>query len=334
MLGMSEELAVALALVAGVTASWLVAQLLRRRRHLALVAANRKLESQLRERSHKLHAFAVELIRAEEEQRARIARELHDSLGQMMTAVNIGLEVLKESQGADEGQRRAQVEDLRALAAQVMGEMRRISQELRPAVLDEVGLSEAVRALSERMARHAQIPIDCLIDGEVNVLPADSAIACYRLVQEALNNVVKHSGATRASVYLVRKGGTLSASVTDNGKGIDYDPATLDGHYGIMGLQERISALGGRFAIGRPGHGSGTRITADFPVGLTTEITPPNPTPIGELPALPVAATPASPVAATPASPAGATPTSPAGAAPTKENASTPAGSLTRDPAR
>ncbi|MFI5291033.1 MAG: sensor histidine kinase, partial [Polyangia bacterium] len=138
------------------------------------------LSAQLVDRQGKLRAFAVELIRAEEEQRTRIARELHDGLGQMMTAVNIELQVLKDA-ASDE--LRPRVDDVRALSAQVMGEMRRISQELRPAIHDEMGLAEAVRALVSRMARLGAVAIEVQVAGDVDVLPADAAIACYRMVQ-------------------------------------------------------------------------------------------------------------------------------------------------------
>jgi signal transduction histidine kinase len=222
----------------------------------------RGLEERVAERSTKLHAFAVELIKGEEEQRSRIARELHDGLGQMMTAVNIELQVLKD---AAPPEIQPKVDDVGALARQVTTEMRRISHELRPAILDEMGLGEAVRALVARMARHGNIRIDLDLVGALEVLPADSAIACYRLVQEALNNVVRHSGAEKARVKIERAGDRLDVEIADDGAGIDYDPqAKLDGHYGLMGLEERIRAIGGTFGFGR-GERGGTRLTARLP---------------------------------------------------------------------
>jgi signal transduction histidine kinase len=233
-----------------------------------LVRRNRRLEEKLAERASKLHAFAVELIRAEEEQRTRIARELHDGLGQMMTAVNIELQMLHE---AAPDSVRTRVEDVRALSAQVMAEMRRISHELRPAILDELGLAQAVRALAQRMAKHAHLAIDCDITGNVDRLPADSVIACYRLVQEALNNVVRHANASRVRVTMVRDEDRLKVSVSDDGKGISYDPsspdAMRDGHFGLMGMQERIRAIGGKFWYGATTETkTGTTITAELPV--------------------------------------------------------------------
>jgi signal transduction histidine kinase len=222
----------------------------------------RGLEERLVERSTKLHAFAVEVIRAEEDQRSRIARELHDGLGQMMTAVNIELQVLRDAAPEEV---RTRVDDVRALSAQVMAEMRRIAQDLRPAILDEMGLGEAVRALVGRMSRHAQVAIELKLAGPLEVLPADSAIACYRLVQEALNNVVRHSGASHARVSLARAQDQLDVEIVDDGRGIDYDPsAAADGHFGLMGLEERIRAIGGSFSFGRVESG-GTRLTARLP---------------------------------------------------------------------
>jgi two-component system, NarL family, sensor histidine kinase UhpB len=228
---------------------------------LRLMSRVHVLNERLAERSSKLHAFAVELIRAEEDQRSRIARELHDGLGQLMTAVNIELKVLRDAAPAE---LLARVDDVSALSAQVMAEMRRISQELRPAILDEMGLGEAVRALVRRLERHLQIEL--VLEGRLEVLPADAAIACYRLVQEALNNVVRHSGAKRAWVKLARHDDRLEVEVSDDGKGIDYDPAAkLDGHFGLMGLEQRISAIGGSFRFGKSEHGGAT-VAATIPV--------------------------------------------------------------------
>jgi signal transduction histidine kinase len=225
------------------------------------------LEEKLAERNSKLHGFAVELIRAEEDQRTRIARELHDGVGQIMTAVNIELQMLHEA--APEALK-ARVDDVRALAAQCQTEMRRVSHELRPAILDELGLAEAVRALTVRMAKHAHIEIECQVNGEVDLLPADSVIACYRLVQEALNNVVRHANANRAQVHLTRDENRLTVVVTDDGRGMRYDPsapeATRDGHFGLVGMQERIRAIGGTFRYGPPPDRRGTQIRAELPV--------------------------------------------------------------------
>ena len=234
---------------------------------LRLSRRNRRLEEKLAERNSKLHAFAVELIRAEEDQRSRISRELHDGVGQIMTAVNIELQMLHE---AAPGEMKARVEDVRALAAQCQTEMRRVSHELRPAILDELGLAEAVRALGARMAKHAHIAVDCRIEGDVDSLPADSVIACYRLVQEALNNVVRHANASSAHVSLTRGQNNLVVTVTDDGRGIRYDPsapeATRDGHFGLVGMQERIRAIGGTFRYGPPPDKRGTQICAELPV--------------------------------------------------------------------
>ena len=248
------ELPIAIALVSsGALAAWVAALRLR----------VRSLEERVAERSSKLHAFAVELIRGEEEQRTRIARELHDGLGQIMTAVNIELQVLKEA--APDGLK-PRVDDVRALAAQVMAEMRRIAHDLRPPILDEMGLSEAVRALVSRMERHAGLTIDLEVGEAIDPLPSDTAIACYRLVQEALNNVVRHSGAGRARVRLFRREARVEVEIVDDGKGLDYDPhAKLDGHFGLYGLQERVGALGGTFSVGK-NEGGGTRLAARLPV--------------------------------------------------------------------
>jgi two-component system sensor histidine kinase UhpB len=184
-----------------------------------------------------------------------------------MTAVNIELQLLHE---AAPPAMKARVEDVRALAANCQTEMRRVSHELRPAILDELGLAEAVRALAERMAKHAHVEIACDVTGNLERLPADSVIACYRLVQEALNNVVRHANARHAEVTLRRDENRLTVTVTDDGLGIRYDPnspeAIRDGHFGLVGMQERIRAIGGTLRYGPPPDRKGTRVQAELPV--------------------------------------------------------------------
>jgi signal transduction histidine kinase len=184
-----------------------------------------------------------------------------------MTAVNIELQMLHDNSPKEV---KARVEDVRALAAQCQMEMRRVSHELRPAILDELGLAEAVRALVVRMAKHAHIEIACDVRGEVDRVPGDAVIACYRLVQEALNNVVRHADAKRAEVTLHRNSDRLTVTVTDDGRGMRYDPSSpdvaRDGHFGLIGMQERIRAIGGTFRYGPPPDKRGTQIHAEFPV--------------------------------------------------------------------
>src|SRR5207245_469169 len=112
--------------------------------------------------------------------------------------------------------------------------------------------------------------IACDIEGEVDRVPGDAVIACYRLVQEALNNVVRHANARRAEVSLTRDSDRLTVTVIDDGRGLCYDPSSpetaRDGHFGLIGMQERIRAIGGTLTYGPPPDKRGTQIHAEFPV--------------------------------------------------------------------
>jgi signal transduction histidine kinase len=232
----------------------------------------RTLARQLESGQSKLRAYATELIRAEEEERARVSRELHDGVGQLIAAVNLELEAMR-AEAPEVLQPR--IDDLRSLAGQLGADVRRMSHELRPAILDELGLHEALAALTRRMSRPPRLTVELNVRGNLIVLPADLRLTCYRVVQEALTNVVKHSGASRAEVHVDLDAHALRLAVADNGSGLppgkESSPETIESSvgstgFGLLGLRERVEAVGGSLRIGRAELG-GALVAAELPVG-------------------------------------------------------------------
>jgi signal transduction histidine kinase len=219
----------------------------------------RTLASKLDARERKLRAYATELIRAEEEERARVSRELHDGLGQLIAALTLELEAMR-AQAPDELQPR--IDDVRTLANQIGTDIRRMSHELRPAILDELGLHDALSALVRRMSRPPRLTVELSVRGNLIVLPADVRLTAYRIVQEALTNVVRHSDAGRAQVNVDLDAHALRIAIGDNGRGVDSG----NEGFGLTGLRERVEAIGGSLRIG-PAEQGGALVAAELPVG-------------------------------------------------------------------
>lgn len=223
----------------------------------------RTLASQLETRQAKLRGYAAELVRAEEEERARVSRELHDGVGQLIAAVHLELEALRVNAPEE---MRASIDDLRTLVGQVGTDIRRMSHELRPAILDELGLHEALTALARRMSRPPRLSVELKVRGNLIVLPPDLRLVCYRFAQEALTNVVRHARAHRAEVRVDLDAHALRLAIADDGAGLDE--ATLAGAdgFGLLGMRERVEAVGGSMHFGRADLG-GALVAAELPVG-------------------------------------------------------------------
>jgi signal transduction histidine kinase len=204
-----------------------------------------------------------------EEERMNIARDLHDELGQVLTGLKIDITMLwkKIASGKAHDPDTINLEFLGVinLVSQVMQSVKRIYSGLRPEILDELGIVEAIRWQCQEFESRTKIECQAHLDVEFLELDRNLSIALYRIVQEALTNIVKHAQATRVEVLLSMSEETLLLSVTDNGKGISLDSETHTGALGIIGLRERVRSLNGKFIItGKPG--KGTRMLVTVPV--------------------------------------------------------------------
>jgi PAS domain S-box-containing protein len=239
--------------------------------HLAIAIRQALLLDEVQSAKVRLEALSRQLIRAQEEEQRRIARELHDEVGQSLTAVKIVLHQLaRDPTKPDIGGR---LSDAAAMTDQALGQVRDLSRLLRPSMLDDLGLAEALRALAENLAERTGLDAEAEVD-EIGPVDPEVETACYRIAQEALTNAIKHAGAARLRVALHRAGEDLELVVEDDGTGFDVADATSravrGSSLGVLSLQERAILAGGRTEItSQPG--GGTRIRAVVPAAGRTD---------------------------------------------------------------
>jgi signal transduction histidine kinase len=201
------------------------------------------------------------VLSAQEDERRRLARELHDETGQALTSILLGLRGLEDAQ--DPETLRAAVGEVRDLVRSTLQDVRRLAVELRPKALDDFGLVPAVERLTESFAEQTGIDVEFVHNIPDDRLPPGIETALYRIVQESLTNVVKHARAGHVSVVLTGKDGSVSILVEDDGVGFEPSRARSDG-LGLLGMRERVELLGGRMTVeSRPG--AGTTFVAEVP---------------------------------------------------------------------
>jgi signal transduction histidine kinase len=203
-------------------------------------------------------------VAAQELERSRLARELHDETGQALTSILLTLRAIEDATSVDE--RSSAVAVVREQLVDTLQNVRRLAVELRPAALDDFGLEPALERLAATVGERTGLDVQVhsvLGDGR---LPTAVETAVYRIVQEGLTNAVKHAQARRASVVLRRKNGRVTVMVEDDGRG--FDPAEPTSGIGLVGMRERVQLLDGRLVVestaGRVA--GGTTLVAEFPV--------------------------------------------------------------------
>jgi signal transduction histidine kinase len=201
------------------------------------------------------------VVEAQEIERRRLARELHDETGQALTSILLGLKPLEETLASDDA--RAAAAELRELVVTTLQDVRRLAVELRPSALDDFGLAAALERLTRSFAEQTGIAVDFEAALPDERLPEEVETALYRIVQESLTNVVKHARASRVSILLARTSGSVKAVIEDDGRGIDHGAG--EGGFGLVGISERLSLLGGRLEI-ESSPGAGTTIAAEVPL--------------------------------------------------------------------
>ena len=203
------------------------------------------------------------LIDAQEHERSRIASELHDDIGQQVALLLI--EINQFAKGAEISERaREELRTLCKAGTRISSDLTGISHNLHPLVVDLVGFEAAVRGLCQRFTERRSLAVQLHCDGVPAEVPHAVSLCSYRLVQEALHNVVKHSSASRASVELSAVDGWLTVCVSDAGSG--FDPAhAIGGGLGLISMRERVRSVGGHFTI-ETAPGSGTRLRALLPL--------------------------------------------------------------------
>jgi signal transduction histidine kinase len=227
----------------------------------ALARERRRTAAALRE----LRVLAAHLLQAQEGERRRIARELHDDLNQSLALLSVELELLGRGAPGSAAQLQERVRGLADRVRELSSDVHRLSHRLHPGKLEQLGLVAAVGSLCRELALAHAIQIDFIQEPAVRSVPLETALCLYRIVQEALRNVVKHSGARHAQVELTESTEAVCLRITDTGAG--FDPAAVNGNsgLGLLSIRERLRLVGGEVAIhSRPSEG--TRIDVRVPL--------------------------------------------------------------------
>jgi PAS domain S-box-containing protein len=219
-----------------------------------------------------LRFYISEVLKAQEGERLRIARELHDDTAQALTGLSRRLDMLVDTLASSGNQVPKEIpgrlEELREQSDRILEGVRRFSRDLRPPVLDDLGLLPAVKWLATALEEQHGIAANIRVLGEQHRLPDEAELALFRIAQEALNNVRKHSGASAVEVTVDFRDGGITMIVADNGSGFEPPRSTSDlaasGKLGIIGMQERIRLLGGTLAV-HSEPGAGTRVVVAVP---------------------------------------------------------------------
>lgn len=211
----------------------------------------------------RLHELNQKVIAMQEEERLRISRELHDSVGQILTTLALSLEMIEKQLPEDFPPLHRSIQEAQELAQMAQGEIHAVSHRLRPPALEALGLNAALAELCQEFIRVSGLHIKYQ-GSDILGLSETVSISFYRLLQEALANVAKHAQASSVEVVLAREGGEIMLTVKDDGVGFRSDQLTsspLPEHgLGLLGLQERFNLLGGQLVISSV-PGAGTRIT-------------------------------------------------------------------------
>jgi signal transduction histidine kinase len=202
------------------------------------------------------------VVDAQELERARLARELHDETGQALTSILLGLKHLDDVVETDEA--REATASIRELVASTLQDVRRLAVELRPSALDDFGLVPAVERLASNLSEQSDLVVDLEARLGDRRLPAEAETALYRIVQEGLTNVVKHASAHRVSITLVRKEAAAVVVIEDDGQGFDPEAVRV-GALGFTGMRERVELVGGRLTV-ETSPGAGTTLVAEVHV--------------------------------------------------------------------
>ena len=213
-----------------------------------------------------VHELSGKLINAQEEERQRLALDLHDELGQLLSALKIGLQSLGKESAPEQAR---ELQRLTLLSQTVMDRVRALAYNLRPAILDNFGLVAAVRDLCDSLDESGLLHVRCRLSEVEAQLPADYKLPLFRCAQEALHNVIKHSGSPQAEVRLYCRRQTVCLEISDQGRGFDPQNTQETSHggryLGLLGMRERMRLIGGSLLV--ESSPKGTTIKAEVPVG-------------------------------------------------------------------
>jgi PAS domain S-box-containing protein len=244
------------------------------RRYRTLSAENRKLAESLRRQSAQRGMLLKGLITAQEDERKRVARELHDELGQALGGLALQVGTVEHLIASDADRAIGQLDGIRALISETTDRMYGLILDLRPSALDDLGLAAALGACADRMLADTGITFTLGADELTDRLPPEVETTLYRIFQEALSNVVRHAGAKRVCITLARRDGAFEGEIADDGRGFDPEAVPLDERsprgLGLLGMRERVAQCGGELEIiSQPGSGARLRICIPLAEGAS-----------------------------------------------------------------
>ncbi|WP_426101102.1 CHASE3 domain-containing protein [Massilia sp. TSP1-1-2] len=268
----------------------------------ALQNANDNLESTVALRTEQLSVLSRHLISVSEKEKARLARELHDEMGANLTAINIDINAVADRLRTTAPALAGMLDRARGTLLDTVELKRRIVEDLRPSMLDNLGLSMALQSYCGDFGRVTGLDCEALVVGDIDCAGAMQSIAVFRIVQESLNNVAKYAQASQVTVHIAREGDMLALEIMDNGVGIDAQELAKPKSHGLLGMRERAFLLGGSLSIARGMQGRGTCVKASIPLGEPADnekkgqreklsplpFSAPHPSAAGHIPSLPL----------------------------------------------
>ncbi|MFZ6654484.1 CHASE3 domain-containing protein [Undibacterium sp. TJN19] len=231
----------------------------------ALKIANDNLETTVLKRTEQLSVLSRHLLKVAEEEKAKLARELHDEMGSNLTAINMDISVVAEKLKEKEPALATQLQRTKRVLQDTVNLKRRIIEDLRPSMLDNLGLAASIQYYCEEATAIAGLDYATDIAEDFDTLDPARSIALFRIMQESLNNVIKYAQATKVKISLKRQESGLWLQILDDGIGIQKDAITKPKSHGLLGMRERALLLGGTFKV-KPGEDNhGTAIEAFIP---------------------------------------------------------------------
>jgi signal transduction histidine kinase len=232
----------------------------------ALQDANDNLESTVAKRTEQLSVLSRHLIKVSEKEKASLARELHDELGANLTAIGMDIAFVAERVRAGSPELAEQLGRARGKLLETVELKRRLVEDLRPSLLDNLGLCAALRSYCEEFGRMSSVCCDTDVELDLDLADPTLTIALFRIVQESLTNILKYAKASKVSVSLTREAGGLCLRIIDDGVGIADDTLVKPMTHGLLGMRERALLLGGTLTIRRGRNNRGTCVEACIPL--------------------------------------------------------------------
>lgn len=246
---------------------WLTATALVNRHGAAMELATTERDVTERNQARReLHSLHEQVVSAQETERKRLSRDLHDGIGQTLSGIKFRLESLSDKILSHPGEARRGIARVTISLDRAISEIRRVSQNLLPSELEDLGLRPAIVSLCREFRERLGIPVAVRCAGAPRTIDPHLALALFRIAQEALSNVGKHANATRAALSIRRKGRSIELAVTDNGRGYDAPEKTKAGHgMGLSSIRERVQSVGGTINF-HSALGQGTKLVVRAPL--------------------------------------------------------------------